>query len=183
MALIFCPECLKEVSDKSETCIHCGYPLNTPLDKEPNIENRNVCPKCGYIMSGILNCTDCGTKMINTHFPWDFYPKYPTIRETWDKNRAWKKYIREKYVINSEEFDEKLYNKRLEEEAAYNKSMDEGVSDDDLLKPSAPTCPTCQSTNVQKISVGSKAVGGFFFGLFSSDVRNTMKCNNCGYKW
>lgn len=27
MALIKCPECGKEVSDASETCVHCGYPL------------------------------------------------------------------------------------------------------------------------------------------------------------
>lgn len=28
MALIKCPECGKEVSDKALACIHCGYPLN-----------------------------------------------------------------------------------------------------------------------------------------------------------
>lgn len=28
MALINCPECGKEVSDKAEVCIHCGYPLH-----------------------------------------------------------------------------------------------------------------------------------------------------------
>jgi len=27
MALIHCPECGKEVSDQSDICIHCGYPL------------------------------------------------------------------------------------------------------------------------------------------------------------
>ncbi len=27
MALIKCPECGKEISDKSRTCIHCGFPL------------------------------------------------------------------------------------------------------------------------------------------------------------
>lgn len=27
MALIKCPECGKEISDKSTACIHCGYPL------------------------------------------------------------------------------------------------------------------------------------------------------------
>ena len=27
MALIKCPECGKEVSDKASACIHCGYPL------------------------------------------------------------------------------------------------------------------------------------------------------------
>lgn len=31
MALINCPECNKEISDKSGKCLHCGYPLrNTP---------------------------------------------------------------------------------------------------------------------------------------------------------
>ena len=27
MALIKCPECGKEISDKASACIHCGYPL------------------------------------------------------------------------------------------------------------------------------------------------------------
>ncbi len=27
MSLIKCPECGKEISDKSEKCIHYGYPL------------------------------------------------------------------------------------------------------------------------------------------------------------
>ena len=27
MALIICPECNKEISNKSDTCIHCGHPL------------------------------------------------------------------------------------------------------------------------------------------------------------
>lgn len=29
MALIICPECQKEVSEKADKCIHCGYPLNS----------------------------------------------------------------------------------------------------------------------------------------------------------
>ena len=46
-----------------------------------------------------------------------------------------------------------------------------------------PKCPTCGSTNVEKISFGKKAVGGALFGLLSSDVRKSMHCKNCGYKW
>lgn len=30
MALIKCPDCEKEVSDKAENCIHCGCPLKLP---------------------------------------------------------------------------------------------------------------------------------------------------------
>ena len=44
-------------------------------------------------------------------------------------------------------------------------------------------CPTCGSEDVQKISLASKAVGGYMFGIFSSNIRNTFKCNSCGYKW
>ena len=46
-----------------------------------------------------------------------------------------------------------------------------------------PHCPTCGSENVTKISLGSKAVGGAMFGIFSSNRRKSYKCNNCGYKW
>lgn len=28
MALIYCPECGKQVSDKATSCPHCAYPLN-----------------------------------------------------------------------------------------------------------------------------------------------------------
>lgn len=39
MALIQCPECHKEVSEKANVCIHCGYPLkNTKC-----IINGKVC--------------------------------------------------------------------------------------------------------------------------------------------
>ncbi len=36
MSLIICPECGKEISDKADTCIHCGYPL-----KNKSIINNN----------------------------------------------------------------------------------------------------------------------------------------------
>ncbi len=31
MALIKCPECGKDISDKAPACIHCGYPLSELL--------------------------------------------------------------------------------------------------------------------------------------------------------
>lgn len=35
MALINCPECGKQISDRSKSCIHCGYPLEAPLEPPP----------------------------------------------------------------------------------------------------------------------------------------------------
>ena len=50
-------------------------------------------------------------------------------------------------------------------------------------KDNRPKCPTCGSTNIEKISLGKKAVGGALFGIFSSNVRKSMHCKSCGYKW
>lgn len=46
-----------------------------------------------------------------------------------------------------------------------------------------PKCPTCSSTNVQKISSLSKAGSVAVFGIFSQKVKHQFKCNNCGYEW
>ena len=46
-----------------------------------------------------------------------------------------------------------------------------------------PKCPTCGSANVKKISLSKKAFGGAMFGVYSSNVWNTMECKNCGAKW
>lgn len=37
MALIKCPECSREVSDKARNCPYCGNP----------IDRKTYCPKCG----------------------------------------------------------------------------------------------------------------------------------------
>ena len=44
-------------------------------------------------------------------------------------------------------------------------------------------CPTCQSTNIQKISAGRKLLGGLGFGLMSKTATSQFECKNCGYKW
>lgn len=50
-------------------------------------------------------------------------------------------------------------------------------------KIAVPHCPTCGSPNIEKISIGKKMKGSFFFGFMSKDVRSTFHCKNCGYKW
>lgn len=38
MALITCPECGKQISDKAPACIHCGY----PLQEQPPVTTATV---------------------------------------------------------------------------------------------------------------------------------------------
>lgn len=46
MALIKCPECGGTISDKSDKCIHCGYPLKKENHKICDLESlSNMCSK------------------------------------------------------------------------------------------------------------------------------------------
>ena len=53
MALIHCPECGKEISDKAEKCIHCRHVMK----EQPKI----ICEDCGNeIPEGAETCPVCG---------------------------------------------------------------------------------------------------------------------------
>ena len=50
-------------------------------------------------------------------------------------------------------------------------------------QPNAIHCPTCESTNVQKISGMKRWVSVGLFGLASSNVGKSMCYRHYGYKW
>lgn len=154
MALIICPECGKEVSDKSEVCIHCGFPLvNTKCDingivydfKEelPIALLKNVddyMPVYGKIRRKTsLTLADAGDLIDIIReikaIPPTFTPKYPL------------------------EDREKLY----------------GCS-----KVKNVECPYCHSTNVKKIGLLNRAISTELWGLGSKKIGKQFHCNNCG---
>ena len=68
--LIKCPECNREISDQSDICIHCGYPISKqhcnaktvglsneacPICKanrhKYGINNEDVCSVCGHVFN------------------------------------------------------------------------------------------------------------------------------------
>ena len=44
MALIYCPECNKQISDNAEYCIHCGFPLLQQYSHHPNGKKNDKYP-------------------------------------------------------------------------------------------------------------------------------------------
>jgi len=45
-------------------------------------------------------------------------------------------------------------------------------------------CPTCKSTNVHKISAGSKIGSALLIGVFSvGKLTKTYQCDDCNYRW
>ena len=54
---------------------------------------------------------------------------------------------------------------------------------ENIIQPNVPRCPTCNSTNIKKISSLNRVAHGYAFGLFSKTARSQFCCQNCGYKW
>lgn len=46
-----------------------------------------------------------------------------------------------------------------------------------------PKCPTCGSSDIEKISVTSKAVDTVIFGILGTKRYKTFRCNKCKYEW
>ena len=57
MALINCPNCNKEISDKAKVCVGCGHQL---IDAVGTKKLMN-CPECGVAIAGMTDiCSNCG---------------------------------------------------------------------------------------------------------------------------
>lgn len=46
-----------------------------------------------------------------------------------------------------------------------------------------PHCPTCNSTDIKRISATAKVTNVAMFGLFGNKRKKTFHCNNCKYEW
>ena len=58
MAIIKCPECGNSVSDKSDKCVHCGFPIYMKVNMA---FEKKKCSYCGCINEQYQNtCTNCG---------------------------------------------------------------------------------------------------------------------------
>ena len=180
MSLIKCPECGKEISNKSKQCIHCGYLLDEPIINQNTkyaiylidySYDKIICEQ--KIKSLLIDCYQIDKFEINTIF------QSPIPIKVLDGvNAEYLEYIKKDLSRSGGiiEFKESNYindiiNIRIQQRK-------ESFPLDNL-----PKCPTCGSENIEKISNTSKATGGFLFGIFSSDVRKTFHCKNCGYKW
>lgn len=53
----------------------------------------------------------------------------------------------------------------------------------DYVPDNRPKCPTCGSTNISKIGTLNRMFSVGMFGLASSKIGKTHKCNNCGSMW
>ena len=154
MALITCPECGHQVSDKANTCPNCGCPTDVILADQQ---------KYVYDYKGVSYNVACIVQHMREGKGGD------AIQDIWNV------FGEETPYGKSVSFDdtEKLYDGI---KSKYNIVIPEPV------KP-APKCPTCGSTKIHKLSAGARGVSLGLFGLASKTARSQFVCDNCGYKW
>ena len=162
MALINCPECGKEVSDKAPECPHCGCPKEYYVSNDATVENKEAeicedynCPICktsnNYSdvtqSTGAIQriCMVCG---------------FITTLKSTPAYEAEQKRRRE--------------NEKMQKQEQYDKTH----GNPQLIK-----CPYCQSTSCKKIGMLNRSISASIFGLGSSKIGKQWHCNNCGSEW
>ena len=174
MALIKCPECGKEISDKSNQCIHCGYPLI--------IKNEQKIPNCITEIDGIQYDYSDILNLINYKQYYDAYFQMRKICKLSIKNNM----NLLEYMIGNYEAPDKYniieYTKKEEEECFKSLSKLENIKNQQQTT-NIPKCPTCGSSNIRKMGVGERTASILGFGILSKKINKTWKCNNCGHTW
>lgn len=146
----------------------------------------HYCKKCGRIAQESYTqkeqkCDCCKTIMLPV--PEEY------LLEGFDiafKDKETENLLIEELVKTSPEFDQYFFDHRdeilVKQSAEFNAKMEHGKA---VLEEQSrvPKCPTCQSTNIRKVSVTSKAVSVGLFGIFSQKVKKQFHCCNCGYEW
>lgn len=263
MALIQCPECNKEVSDKATVCIHCGYPLNSNTSNNYDFNDILIKLEEQYALlqeillyqkdelmcyNSICNIFEDVKKTTTTEeqndnllfllskyiFPCREHLSWKTVKryfEMIDFTRLSSNgyevcvntliseldligidigYIIYWYILYqllknvpidlSDKIKQKLSgnsalggtqleqmynfaNQHLNDDVSVKSINNNYIHQSNTRTPIVPKCPTCGSTNVNKISGAKKAAGFLTVGVFSSNLGKTMECKNCGYKW
>jgi len=181
VALINCPECNKQVSDKASACIGCGCPIEymnttTKLKKviltsygTKKIECIKYILEFGYLPN--LSLSEAKALVESTS---------AVIADGVDINNANKivnelaKFGATAVIEDSEKTEELIEDSAKAEESVVN------TTSSDTLK---PKCPKCQSTDIHKISAIGRIAADVVFGLGSSSIDKTFECRNCEYKW
>ncbi len=199
MALIHCPECNKEVSDKAEICVHCGYPISKWIKEEnsgssqSNKINENVKddnPNNIYLYrEKEYNLTELVDYIKeNTH------PDVEINSQTWAEARhILRTYISigkeedllisyiHKYRMLGTTKDRKKYYEHKKAHVSHTQFnyVPAYSNKNNMYNPSQNVvcCPRCGST-----SVTTEEQGYGLFGWIGASQKKNL-CQKCGHKW
>ena len=173
MALITCPECGKQISDKAPACIHCGY----PLQEQPPINNT---------ASSASNSKKVAIPSFATPTPQKI-PAIKVVREITGMSLAEAKDFVEQNVpylivkdglsdnqanLIAHKFREVNVDARIFDSSAP-VSFVNPQKDKDVI-----CCPQCGSTQYHAGARGFSLVTGFI-----GSGKTVLTCLQCGHRW
>ena len=173
MALVKCPECGKDVSDKSKQCIHCGFPIETNKKDLydviyygfPNFNSKasNQAKLIGFIRQLYTeNISLSEAKNIIDNPPQTFFKGIEKQNAEWAK-MALTNFNCRIEVVKSSTTDINSLNENLSTLSANGGTI---------------ICPRCGSNQITTGQRGFSLLTGF---IGSSKTVN--RCGNCGYSW
>lgn len=150
------------------------------LDKYGNdLDYWYYCPICGQ--SRLPSCGYCPrhkkTKLVRSLYKDEYYRKL--LADKGDYISSGFDVVTEQEIKTNPLFDEFEYKKRKDQ----TKPLVYTGSIYSEQNSNQPTCPTCHSTNIVKISDVKRAVHGIAWGFLSKTAFSQFECKNCGYKW
>lgn len=197
MALINCPECIREnVSDTAEVCPDCGYAIKAHFEKieaeetkKTIIQNRMNCVTMpekpedkmesnekSLIVFGVI-CIIGGLLCLDIPILalFEFFCGGALIATAFkQKNDKYEKALSD-YNLAIHNF-EGYQKKKIHEQDVANvrRAMKEANS---------PKCPVCGSKNIKNISTFDRAVSVGTVGIASKKIGKQYQCKNCKHMW
>ena len=196
MALIKCPECGKEnVSDSAESCPSCGYGIKQHFEKIKQKETEQKIQEQRIKSVSMPRRSDKGKAeaiigFVGTIFFLIVLLANPSLAVVWvfaiiiflgngiigliEISKAEDEYQRKLTLYN---MDKERYAKQ--EIARKDREKEEALK----REQEAPKCPTCGSTDIEKIGIADRAISVGTVGLASNKINKSFKCKKCKYTW
>ncbi len=146
--------------------------ITCPECKNQISDKAIVCIHCGYPLQNIKE-NICNINGID----YDFSDVFSNMNDNNKTPASCIRYISDKCSIPIYEAKE-IYSTIIN-----NNELPSNIKCDNKPQSNAPKCPTCSSTNIQKIGTGERAVSVAMLGMFSKKINKSFKCKNCGYTW
>lgn len=191
MALIKCPECGREnVSDSAEMCPECGYGIKVHFDMINNEKLKKqfqqkkldeiTMPTEPY--KPFTNLT-FGGKFIIGFFSFGVILGFFVNR--WFLSIVCIGIIIMLYCIEYSNYNKELkkYNSAKENFEKYQREELHRLELNAAAEELKPKCPQCSSTNIQRISITSRATSIALLGLASGKIGKQYKCKKCKHMW
>lgn len=172
MALIKCPECGKEISDKSNTCIHCGFPLQEMVNNQQNelydVTITAIAPK--FVTNSVASKISEITKLNQLTIYQELLHLPVAILKGLQKENA--EYMKDILLKNC--CDTHI----IESNELINTEINDAISQLITSKNALISCPHCNSTQITTGQRGFSLLTGFI-----GSNKTVNRCAKCGYTW